>query len=136
MAERVVDLNAKPRPEVSLQLGGRSFRIVRVVTGVRRLYGDLLRETGELLEKAARLQEAEGEELERLSADVEDFAERKEVALFRILELLLTKNGYEFDRGWWEENADENDIKWFIVEAINKDAPEEQKKSGESWAER
>lgn len=136
MSDRRIDLDGKPRAVVELQLGGRTFRISRVVTGVRRLYGELLKEAGEALEKVAALGGTEGAELERVAAEIEDLAVRKERTLAQILELLLTRNGYEYDGAWWEANADESDIKWFIVEALNKDAPADEKKSAETWVGR
>ena len=135
MGDRVLDLNDTDRVTVDLRLGGKSFRIARVVMGVRRCYGDLLRETGEALAKVAELAHADSDEVERLSADAEALAERNQDRLFRMLELLLTKNGYEYDREWWFENGDETDLRTFIVSAINKDAPDDQKKSLEILVE-
>lgn len=140
MAERIVDLSDKPRAAVTLQLGGRSFRISRVVNGVRRLYGDFLRETGELLQRTAELagkqQAATAEdadsvarELRAVSEEIEEAARRRHGDLMRMIELLLTRNGYEFDPQWWDENADQADLVAFIVESLNKDAPPGQKKT-------
>lgn len=141
MAERTVNLSDKPRAVVTLQLGGRSFRISRVVTGVRRLYGEFLRETGELLQKAAdiaRRQEAAAgtfadgaatADLVAVSEEIEEAARRRHGDLLRMIELILTRNGYEFDPQWWDENADQADLVAFIVESLNKDAPPGQKKT-------
>lgn len=145
MAERFVDLSDKPRAAVTLQLGGRSFRIARVVTGVRRLYGEFLRETGRLLEQTADIaklsealdaatEEAEqkrlGAEIAAASAPIEDSVERRSADIMRILRLILEKNGYEFDPEWWDENADQADIVAFIAESLNKDDPGQKKTAG------
>lgn len=129
MSDRIVDLNDASRVAIDLRLGGQSFRISRVVMGVRRTYGDLMKETGEALAKVAALAHAEDDELERLGAEAEALAERNQTRLFHILELLLTKNGYEYDPEWWLDNGDEEDLRTFIVSAINKDIPDDQKKS-------
>jgi len=54
------------------------------------------------------------EEIEAFAVRVDEFHRNKLERLLRILELLLTKNGYEFDREWWIENGDELDYKEFI----------------------
>ena len=133
MKNEIIDLNSTSRASVDLKLGGKTFHISRVVMGVRRLYGELVVETGQLLEKVGSLKEAEGEELEKLSTETEDLATRNQDRLFKILRLLLIKNGYKYNREWWEDNADDSDLRTFILSAINKDVPNAQKKSPENW---
>jgi len=140
--ERLIDLNGLPRASVTIEIGGKSFQISRVVTGVRQLYGRFLTEAGAMMENVADLNEKiqagkispEGlreadAEIEQRTAEVERFAAEKLDVLLRCIELLLVKNGYEFDREWWIENGDEMDYQSLIVEALGKDSTPGQKKT-------
>ena len=145
MKSRIVDLSSKPRASVTVELGGKSFKISRVVTGVRQLYGRFLTDAGDMMLKAAEVGEriqamtiATPEQLEKATAevaerteDIEAFASEKVDILLRCIELLLTKNGHEFDRAWWIDNGDETDYQSLIVEAIQKDSEPGQKKTAE-----
>ena len=139
--DRMVDLNEKSRASVTIELGGKSFKIERVVTGVRQLYGRHVTTAGQLLVKVGQLNEriqavksATAEEqkkaedaVEENTAEVEKFASEKLDILLRCIELLLVKNGYEFDRQWWIENGDDKDYQDFIVEAFKKDSAGQKK---------
>jgi hypothetical protein len=138
MAERVVDLSEKPRAVVTLQLGGRSFRIARVVMGVRRLYGEFIADTGRLLEQTAEVARKEQElaaggppalqaEISARATEIEEAAGRRHGDLMAMVAKLLEENGYEFDRAWWEDHADPTDVIEFIREALNKDSGAEKK---------
>jgi hypothetical protein len=136
-----VDLNQK-KESVTLTLGDSRFTIRRVVTGVLQLYGEFARDQGEKLERIGHLQ-SEQERLEKISPDdvtpeeleridqesqklvdeVEEFSKTKIDRLLRMIQLLLEKNGYEYDREWWIENADVSDYQNFIAACINKDVP-------------
>ena len=140
---RVVKLDDRPRAQVTIEIGGKSFKIERVVTGVRQLYGRFLTEAGLMMQKVARVNDriqqlgsATGEDLDAASSEVEkrtgeieQFAAGKLDILLRCIELLLEKNGYEFDREWWIENGDETDYQSLIVEALQKDSQPGQKKT-------
>jgi hypothetical protein len=148
VSEYLVNLNALSRPILTIEVGERTFEIRRVVTGARRLWSAFVAESQGYLAKIAEFDkdrqalEAQGEKgeaeiirlTEQISADVTAFADGKIERLFGILELLLTKNGYEFDRQWWVDNADETDYRSFILEALAKDTREGssvKKKEGE-----
>ena len=132
---RRVNLNEKVRTVLDLEVADRTFRIVRVVTGVRQLYGELLSDSGRYLGRVAELQaafeevqsageeeqEKLAEQMEKLTREVDEFSVRKMDLIMRCLELLLEKNGYEFSREWWIDNTDEQDMRAFIIEALNKD---------------
>ncbi len=143
MKSRIVDLDDKPRASVTIEIGGKAFKISRVVTGVRQLYGRFLTDAGDMMQKAAEVNEriqgmpkwtpeeldkATGE-IEERTAEIEAFAAEKVDVLLRCIELLLTKNGHEFDRTWWIDNGDETDYQSLIVEAIQKDSVPGQKKT-------
>jgi mevalonate kinase len=136
-----VDLNQK-KESVTLTLGDKKFTVRRVVTGVLQLYGEFARDQGEMLERIGHLQtdqerlekispeEISQEELDELDKtsqelvdEVEEFSKAKIDRLLRMIQLLLEKNGYEYDREWWIENADVSDYQNFIVACINKDVP-------------
>ena len=133
----VVDLNkAKGRKLVEFSLDGKIFRILRVVTGVRQMYADYIHRQGELMEKADTLDKIEGEtdedyavRVEPITREIEAFAAEKNDLYYRMLELILTKNGHTFDRQWWEENTDEFDQQQFVQICLTKDAPSQKKKT-------
>jgi len=140
---RRVNLNEKVRTILEIEISDRTFRISRVVTGVRQLYAGILTDAGTYMQRVGELQgkldelgDAKDSEefirierqLEVLTEEVNEFAERKQAELMRCVELLMSKNGYEYDRDWWTENTDETDIKAFIVECLNKDVPSGSKK--------
>jgi hypothetical protein len=130
MAERLINLDNSPRTAVTLTLAGESFTIRRVVTGAQQLWSAFVRESAEYLEKIDAYQKAisgktSPEELarrtEEISREVDVFAETKLDRLLGIIELLLEKNGYSFDRKWWIDNAGEEDYREFITSAMLKD---------------
>jgi len=130
--DREINLDNQARATITLVVAGSKFRIRRVVTGVRQLYGDLVAQMGEELLRVGELQDLmkTGDEaaIERraseLAARVNEFAEVRKSATSRILELLLSKNGYNYDAQWWEENADQQDVQGFIAECLRKDVAE------------
>lgn len=147
MNETFVSLNNAARPVVTIEVGDRRFTIRRVVTGVRQLWGafvaeymsyiERVHEYDREVEKLKTSGQADAlDEIRRLTEEIEiavdGFAARKIDAQLRIIELLLTKNGYEFERQWWIENAEEGDYKDFITTAIEKDMPSVKKKTVES----
>jgi len=144
VSDEVVNLNNALRPVVTIEVGDRRFTIRRVVTGVRQLWSAFAGEHLSYIERvqeydrAVKQIEAEGnpdalEQIQKLTDEIEaavdGFASRKIDAQLRIVELLLIKNGYEFDRQWWIENAEERDYRDFIIAALEKDAPPVKKKT-------
>lgn len=144
MIESLVNLNVSERPVVTIDVGDRRFSIRRVVTGVRQLWSAFVAEymayiervqeydrTTRMLRERDKPGAAEeiGKLTDEITAAVDGFAERKIDSQLRIIELLLVKNGYEFDRQWWIENAEESDYKDFIIAAIEKDSPPVKKKT-------
>lgn len=128
-----LDKNPK-RNVVELSVGGKFYRITRVVTGVRKMYADYMARTGELVEKAAELERKEGESeedhsarVETVSAEVKEFHSKKEDLLYTMLELILSRNGYQLDREWWELNTDLLDQQQFLDICLTKDAPAQKK---------
>lgn len=143
----MVDLSEKPRVVVELRLGDETFRITRVVVAVRHLYGEFLKEGGALMEKVGEVKALEDRfggaqtdeenlritaEIEAITKEVEHFSEQKIDQLFSCIELLLTRNGYEFDRAWWMDNADDADLQGFIVECVMKDTAGKKKTEEEA----
>jgi len=130
MAERVVNLDNSPRSTVTLEIADQSFLIRRVVTGAQQLWAAFVKESVTYLEKinayqknaaATKGQKELAQLTEDISREIDVFAESKLDRLLGILELLLTKNGYVFDRQWWIDNAGETDYREFIMAAMLKD---------------
>jgi hypothetical protein len=143
VTDEFVSLNASSRPVVTIEVGDRRFLIRRVVTGVRQLWSAFVVEFMGYMERVNEYDSAvkklraggkpgAAEEIRKLTEEVEaavdGFSIRKIDALLRIIELLLTKNGHEFDRQWWIENAEESEYKDFIISALEKDSPPVKKK--------
>jgi len=130
MAEHSVNLDNTPRSTVILEIAGQSFTIRRVVTGAQQLWTAFVKESMAYLEKIDAYQktaaETKGQKefaklTEDISREIDEFAKSKIDRLLNILELLLTKNGYTFDRQWWIDNADEADYREFIMKSMKKD---------------
>lgn len=139
MAERFVNLDNNSRTAVILQLAGKSFTIRRIVTGAHRLWLAFVQETVTNLERVDAYQKAVAEmpsdleeiqkQTEEITREIDAFAESKLERLLGIIELLLTKNGYAFDREWWIDNAGEEDYREFITQVMLKDQEPDIKKN-------
>lgn len=138
MTERLINLDNSPRAAVTLQIAGESFTVRRVVTGAQQLWAAFVRESAEYLEKIDAYQKAvvgksveEAERLtEEIAREVDGFADSKLDRLLGIIELLLTKNGYQFNRQWWIDNAGEEDYREFITTVMLKDRQNAKKNEG------
>lgn len=86
--------------------------------------GAMLREVGSLDPKAAT-----EDELKEALSKADAFKERRLSAMDRCMELLLTRNGYGYDRSWWEGYTDEYDMRSFIEACLSKDAKGSKKKN-------
>lgn len=132
--DRIYDLNERRKCVTAvLKVADKEFRISRVVTGVRVLYSNFLTQMGQLLQEIGNLdtQKAEDQEIKNAIEKAEAFKKTREETTTHCLELLLTKNGYEYDKAWWDENADEYDVRSFIEICISKDADGSKKKRNE-----
>lgn len=131
MAERIVNLDNSSRTVVTLQLAGKSFTVRRIVTGAHRLWLAFVQETVTNLERIDAYQKAVAnmpndleeiqKQTEKITREIDAFAESKLERLLGIIELLLIKNGYAFDREWWIDNAGEEDYREFITQVMLKD---------------
>lgn len=129
--DRIYDLNNRQKSVTAvIRVSDKEFRISRVVTGVRVLYSNLLTEMGERLKEICAVDSAKAskEELQSLVESTERFAKEKSGKLEQCMELLLTRNGYEYDRQWWDGNTDEYDVRCFIEACLSKDADGSKKK--------
>lgn len=124
MKEKIFDLNARRDQTAALiKLQDREFRITRVVIAARVLYSNYLSEVSSFFRDVKSLNEKEMTAQE-LEAKYNDFSQSVPERLSRIIEIILTSNGYEFDRLWWENNADTADMRDFIDLCMTKDAAE------------
>lgn len=132
MKERLYDLNGRENcVTATIKVSDKTFRISRVVTGVRLLYSNHLKRMGELLRKVSEFDVSSPEGIAAASeyeGMVDLFTVEKKQTYEDILGLLLGKNGYEYDKGWWETNTDEYDVRSFIEACLSKDAVEQKKK--------
>lgn len=131
----MIDLDkAKGRATVEIRLAGQTFRITRVVTGVRQLYADYTTETIRALDKADTLHRGDDERDEvyearvvEVTREITEITERNRETFFAMLELILSRNGHELDRQWWDENTDEGDRRRFLDACLSKDVPAQKK---------
>ena len=125
---KIVNLDDE-RNSVSITIEGKVFEIKRLVLKAKQLYGEYLVMSGEYLngineaQKAMESKDVEG--MKRINAklekDVEEYAYKKADFIEKLLEVILTKNGYTYDREWWEENTDYQIMEQFIFTALKKD---------------
>jgi hypothetical protein len=128
---KIVNLDDE-RNSVSITVEGKVFEIKRLVLKAKQLYGEYLVMSGEYLNGINEAQKAmeskDVEEMKRINAklekDIEDYAYKKADFIEKLLEVILTKNGYTYDREWWEENTDYQIMEKFIFTALKKDDPE------------
>ena len=128
---KIVNLDDE-RNSVSITVEGKVFEIKRLVLKAKQLYGEYLVMSGEYLNGINEAQKAmeskDVEEMKRINAklekDVEEYAYKKADFIEKLLEVILTKNGYTYDREWWEENTDYQIMEQFIFTALKKDDPE------------
>ena len=128
---KIVNLDDE-RNSVSITIEGKVFEIKRLVLKAKQLYGEYLVMSGEYLNGINEAQKAmeskDVEEMKRTNAklekDVEEYAYKKADFIEKLLEVILTKNGYTYDREWWEENTDYQIMEQFIFTALKKDDPE------------
>jgi hypothetical protein len=105
------------------------------VLKARQLYGEYLMMAGSYMSKIGEAQEAvKGDDVKKLEEinammekAIETYAFQKADFIERMLEVILTKNGYEYNRTWWEENTDYQVMEQFIFQAMKKDDPEDTK---------
>jgi len=134
MGRKIVNLDDKQNT-AEITLGGYTWEISRVVIRLREMYGEYVKHAGEYLEVFADLREAE--DTEQLEKMAEQYAYEKAEKLDAMMEKLLTKNGYEYDKEWWAEHVgDYQAMEQFIVACLNKDQEDSEsggkKKAAES----
>lgn len=124
MKERVFDLNGRDGcVTATVKVADRTFKINRVVTAARVLYSNHLKEMGELLRRTGELgEDPDQDKVRELQEDVDEFQGRREKVYGSILTLLLTKNGYSYEKEWWENETDDLDVRAFIEACLSKDS--------------
>ena len=125
MGRKIVNLDDQLNA-VEITLGGKTWEISRVVIRLRELYGDYVQHAAQYIDE---IQKAEGKDIEELGDLAEAYAQDKSVKLDAMMDKLLTKNGYEYDKEWWAENVGNyQQMEQFIVACLNKDIDETDKK--------
>lgn len=127
--ERYFDLNGRENSiTAKIKVADKEFKINRVVIAVRVLYSNHLIKMGELFKETGQLDEKNINELDSLNEKINEFNEDKIQTYEKILTLLLEKNGYRYEKQWWNENTDELDIRSFIDSCLSKDVVNNNKK--------
>lgn len=131
MGERVLNLSERPRETVVIKVGGKDFRIRTVVNAVWLHYMAVDKEQKEWMQRAKELAasgtSADLVEAQGMLEQAADFGRRRLDLLLRCVELLLTANGYDFDRQWWIEHTEMLDLLAFIEGSVNKDTAGQKK---------
>lgn len=128
----MIHLSDRDRPILTIEVGGETFVIRRVVTGVYKRYGTFATEGGEALRRLAALQERKDnepekadeirEQIDEMSAVAEEIGAGREQMEQDCIRMILEGNGHEFDWEWWIDNTDTVERQAFLVECMNKDA--------------
>lgn len=122
MSDVYYDLNGRENCNTAvISIADRQFRIDRVVIGARVIYSNHLKRMGMLLEEVGSSNENDEEAMRKLIDKAEAFQQEKMDVYAKVLRLILSKNGYEYDAAWWEENTDEIDQRTFIEKCMMKD---------------
>lgn len=123
MSERYFDLNSREHCVTAvIKIAEKEFRIDRVVIGTRVIYSNHLKKMGRLLKETGDIDNQDAEAINSLIQKAEAFQAEKMETYERIISLLLEKNGYGYDKAWWEENTDEIDQRTFIEKCMMKDS--------------
>lgn len=129
--EKYYDLNGREKCVTAvITIGNETFSISRVVIAVRTMYSNHIKEMGDLLERLAAMKttDPESDEAKAFAKTVQEFGIKKLELYERLIRLLLEKNGYSYDKAWWDENTDETDRRTFIEKCLMKDTDEKAKK--------
>ncbi len=114
---------------VAITIGHKTFEISRITLRARSMYGEYLIFCGEYLQAVSRIQNslegANASLAETLSTELTEkisaYAQGKAKHITDILTVILEKNNYQFEMGWWEENTDYQGMEAFMVQAMKKD---------------
>jgi len=125
---RIVNLDDAVN-KIEIKLGDKSFKIARITLQIRKIYGEYLIRCGEYMTKlnevnvnADTATQAELQAYNIILTDLtENYAIDKAAFIYKMLKLILEKNGYDYSQEWWEENSDYSMMEQFIVKAISKD---------------
>lgn len=122
--ERIFDLNGRDASSVAvIKLRDKTFRISRIVVGVRVLYSNYLKQLSNLFTDLGKAENLEDKTVqEQLQERYEKFAEDVPDILRSCIRLLLEKNDLKYDPLWWEEETDVEDMRNFIDAALAKDS--------------
>lgn len=123
MSKKIVNLDDLEK-KVEITIGGETFEISRVVLRLREMYGAYIADAGKYLKRIQEL-----DDVEKINQLAEIYAHEKADKLDAMMEKLLVKNGYEYDKEWWADNVgDYHSMEQFIVTCLNKDVDEDVKK--------
>ena len=123
---RVVSLEDK-KSTVTIEIGGASFDISRVVLAVHDLYNEYLEAITEYHQRT------EGDRDTPVVKRVREFIDIRKRYIVPIMTMLLEKNGYTYDDAWWQQNVESYDhMDEFIRTCLMKDVDDKKKGQAES----
>ena len=129
MAHKIVNLDDE-KNTASITIENKTFEIKRIVLKARQIYGEYLQAAGEYLVKISKFNEraqntGDRQEISlidnQLTESVEDWVQTKAGFIEGLMEVILTKNGYDWEPDWWYENTDYQMMERFIETALKKD---------------
>lgn len=123
---RIVSLEDK-KNTVTIEIGGASFDISRVVLAVHDMYNEYLEAITEYHEST------QGDRETPVVKRVRQFIDIRKKYVVPIMQLLLEKNGYVYDDDWWRQNVESYDhMDEFIRACLMKDVDDKKKELPES----
>ena len=108
---------------VEITVGGTTFVIKKVVLSAHILYGEYIKESARFIEQVRA-----GEISEENPDGLDEYVTAKVNRLDGIMDRILSKNGYVYDKEWWADNVESyHDIEQFIAQCLNKDHDDKKK---------
>ena len=119
---------SQERKTLTITAGEKTFVIRKVVMAVMKLHNkriavlkDRVKLAGEMEKKPEEASKDYDKRMETVMGKIAKTNQEEEEIIDEMMERILTVNGNEYDKAWWEENADEKERNAFIEAALNKD---------------
>ena len=103
------------------EIRGREFKIDFVNNWVTRRYGEMTQLSYDL---ADLVSESDITNLKEARIKMNKIKDEIVGIREEMLEELLTTNGYEYDKEWWDRKAGPDDVNKLVVESIRGEVPE------------
>ena len=124
---KMINLTDK-KNTVTIKVEDQEFLISRITLKARQVYGEYCIAASNYIsavKEAEKVHTMNADELKRLNdrleKGIDEFTNKRAEYIETLMKIILEKNGYEFDKEWWFDNADYGDMEAFVVEALRKD---------------